>query len=242
MSNKKNNPIDNKKNKSSKKKNNTTENDSDSITERKEIISEVVDIIKIELDKKLGSIKNDIVSDIKEMNQRQKVPEPNIESSSPISPPPLPQQPFDIAGMIKKLSGKDGSVSANQLQSMISGAQQQIQTPAPNNGKPIDMKDLTAGQVEYMKMQNQQNMMMTMMTSVLPLLMQPQQSSTITEMMSRVFMEKINSSITMDKLMVTSMQKLLMGNMKTVTDHATATDNLMTPITDALSKTAVNNG
>jgi len=151
-----------------------TENDSDSITERKEIVSEVVDILKIELDKKLGSIKNDIIMDVKEVLDKINTSKPNVDSSSitssPISPPPSasPPQSFDIAGMIKKLSGKDGSVSASDISSLISGAQQQIQNPMANkDGTPLDIDKLSEGQLKYLSTQQNHQLMVQLLPSLI---------------------------------------------------------------------------
>jgi len=162
-------------------------NESNNNIEKKEIVNEIVNILKPEInkklqsiqsgissdiDKKLSTIKNDIITDVKEVLDKINTSKPNVDSSSksssPIPPPSSSQQPFDIIGMLKKFSGKDGSVSASDISSLISGAQQQIQNPmADKDGTPLDVSKLSEGQLKYLSTQQNHQLMVQLLPSLI---------------------------------------------------------------------------
>jgi len=190
------------------------------------IVDKVVEKLKPEINKKLQSIqsrisndieikmaevKSDIIISMKEIienMEKSKVPTPNVNQ------PNMGQPNVDIAKIMKMLSGKDGE---SFDMSKVAALMNQVQTPpmTNNNGKPIDMADMTPGQVEYMKMQNQQQMI----TTILPMLLQSQSGdgdSMLGKMANNMLMKNLQSANISSDLYNKHLNKMMFKeNMKT---------------------------
>ena len=174
-----------------------------------EVQKKVVDNLKPELNKKIESLRSDILADFKEMIEKSNVPQPKVDTNQNLG---------SIMSMLK-----DGNVDLSKISQLIS----QPQNIMGSNGQPIDIDKLSEGQLKWMQFQQQNQMMMT----VLPLILgqQTQRNPMINEMMNRIFLEKINSSIYMDKAMLQGMIKMMGSNMQV------PQTNLTTPVSDAIS-------
>ena len=163
---------------------------------KNEITKQVIDALKPELSKHIENLRSDILSDFKELPvQKVPVPTPQIPSGTPAAGTP------DLSGIVNMLNS--GNLDMGKISQMIGGMTSQPMTQA--NGQPLDMAKLTPGQLDYMKSQEQNKMIAT----ILPLLIGQGggQNTMITEMMNRIFLEKINSSLYMDKAMLQMMVK-----------------------------------
>lgn len=196
-----------------------------------EIVNQIVKLLKPELDHKIESLRSDLNADFEERIAKIKIPAPSVATPGNVTP----GNGFNMDGIMKALQGKDGGIDMNAISSMM---QNQQASPMTNkDGSLIDIKELSAGQIEFMKMQRQDKMIMTFM----PLLMgqmNQQGNPMINEMMNRLFMEKISSSLYMDRAMMQGMVKMFSGG-KMPEGFAGMQQNLSTPINDAISKTAI---
>ena len=186
----------------------------------REVSKQVVKELKPEIEKKVTSVRNDLAADVAE-----KVKAINIQ---PATAPAPAGAPAGLSQLVDSLKG--GNIDLSQIGSILG----QIRPAAPSmpmgsDGKPLDLDTLTPGQIKYIEMQEKQSSMSMMMQLLPALLGQGQQNPLFGEMIQRIFMEKIYSSIYMDRAMMTGMAKMF--GAKVPPDPG-----LTTPITDQIAK------
>lgn len=181
------------------------------MTERKsntaKIVESVVNEIKPQMQDFLAEMRKDILADVAERLSKVQVPQPQTQAAPDLS---------QLTGMLK-----DGNLDLGEIQKFIGSAPSANQVPAG------DLSKLNPQQMEYMKHQQ----MMELITRVLPSIISNQQQTNpmMQELMSRIFLEKINSSIYMDKVMIGQMAKSIGVDMPQST-------GLTTPVSDQLTK------
>ena len=176
------------------------------------IKSEIVQELKADLKEHIITLREDLRADLAE----RPAPAPAPVQAPAVGP--------DISGIMDMLKG--GNLDMSKITQLMGNMQS-----APRldeKGQPIDMSKLTEGQIEFMKMEQQNKMLMTF----LPLLFGNTAgggNQVLTEMMNRIFLEKINSSLYMDKMIIQNMAKN-MGIKETPPDTG-----LTTPISNMLN-------
>ncbi len=192
---------------------------------KKSLISDIVAELKPQLQEHIMNIKNDIQNDMAENRIIQKPPPimPKTENISPGN-----NMPNGFSDILNQL--KSGDIDMTKISGLIGGMQNQ-QIPTGPGGQPLDWDKLSDGQIKYMTQQNQNQMI----TTLLPLLIgnQSQGNPMITEMMNRIFLEKINSSLYMDKMMIGGMIKKFGGEMPPET-------GLTSPVSTMINKMNAN--
>lgn len=172
------------------------------------IVKDVIDALKPQLKEHIESLRSDLQSDFQEAIKKNSVPLPNVAPQG-LSAPAAPGGGIDLKGIMDKLQN-GGEVDINAIQSMIGQASAPATVGA--NGQPIDMANLTPGQIEYMKM-TQQN---SMITQFLPMILQKmggQGNSMMNEVMQRMFYEKIFQGGQMDKMVMQHMARSMGQNL-----------------------------
>ena len=179
----------------------------------KQIISAVVEQLKPELKNHIENARSDILTDVQEIMKKQNVPTPNTS--------------MDVSSLISGL--KDGNMDLSELTKFI--PQQ-----APMAGMPKDLPP--EQQLEFMKMQNQNQLMGMILPHLLKGLM-PQQNDMVQQMMQRIFVEQL-SSVSMNQRAQSMMIAKLVGSPDLLNQLNTNYKNLTQPIDQALDKQAVN--
>ena len=182
----------------------------------KDLVSEVVAQLKPELKNHIESLRSDILSDVTEMMKKNSVPTPNTS--------------LDVNSLVSQL--KDGNLDLSSISNMLPQA-----TPQPMP------KDLTPEQhMEYLKMQNQNQMMTALLPHVLKLIM-PQQNDFINQAMSRIFAEQM-SSIAINQRAQSMMMAKVAGSPELLNQINNNYNALTKPLDQAIDKTptGVNNG
>lgn len=187
--------------------------------ESDDTVKQVVDQLKPEIKTAMDNLRADLHADMEEKLKKMKVTPPQV--NQPQAPPPQ----MDLSKIMGMIQGQNGQIDMNAISSMMS------QMPS---SPPIDVDKLSEGQMAWMKSEQQNKMIMT----ILPLLFQQQQGNPMmAEMMNRIFMEKISSSLHMDKVMMNAMVKGW-GGQQMPDGFTNMQSNLVTPIHDAVSKAA----
>ena len=180
----------------------------------KDLVSEVVAQLKPELKNHIESLRSDILSDVTEMMKKNSVPTPNTS--------------LDVNSLVSQL--KDGNLDLSSITNMIPQA-----TP-----QPIP-KDLTPEQhMEYLKMQNQNQMLTALLPHVLKLIM-PQQNEFVGQMMNRIFMEQMSSVVTNQRAQSMMIAKLV-GSPDLLNQLNRNYEAMTKPLDQAIDKTALNPG
>ena len=182
------------------------------------IVSAVVEQLKPELKNHIENARSDILTDVQEIIKKTNVPTPNTS--------------MDVSGLINGL--KDGNMDLTQLTKFI--PQQ-----APAMGMPKDLPP--EQQLEFMKMQNQ-NQLMAMLLPHLLKTMMPQQNDFMNQMMARIFTEQM-SSISMNQRAQSTMMAKMAQDPKLVQQINDNYNALTKPIDQALDSrpvTGVSNG
>ena len=182
----------------------------------KDLVSEVVAQLKPELKNHIESLRGDILADVNEMMKKKSVPTPNTS--------------LDVNSLVSQL--KDGNLDLSSITNMIPQA-----TPQPMP------KDLSPEQhMEYLKMQNQNQMMTALLPHVLKLIM-PQQNEFINQAMSRIFAEQM-SSIAINQRAQSMMMAKVAGSPELLSQINNNYNALTKPLDQAIDKTptGVNNG
>ena len=132
-------------------------------------------------------IRNDIASDVAEQISKIKVPAPATEN-----------KPADLAALKDVL--KDGNLDLSKIGSLMGSLPNQTSMKLPDIGK------MNPAQMEFMK--HQQTMELIGKIAPAVIAGQSQQGSPMMmELMNRIFLEKIGSSMYMDKVMISAMAK-----------------------------------
>ena len=183
------------------------------------IISKVVNVLKPELQKEIQALRLDITNDLREQIDK-------IQSSPAIVPsnttPTVPNTSTpDLSSIMTML--KDGNLDMTKISQLIN--QVPNHSLVSTNGQPMDMSKLTDGQIEFIKMEQQNKMIMTF----LPLLLQNQggTSGLMGEVMQRLLMDKINAGIHMEKMIVNKMVKDMGGEPMPSTNLSTPTSDMI---------------
>ncbi|MDA8040859.1 MAG: hypothetical protein MPJ22_00355 [Pirellulales bacterium] len=193
------------------------------------IIQGVVDQLKPELEKKLTTVRNDLAADLAEQVAALQ--------AVPPAPAPTPVQaaptgaPAGAAAVMPQIveALKGGNIDLSKIGALL-GQVGAPQMPTGPGGMPLDVDKLSEGQMKFLQMQNQ-NQQMSMLMQVLPMLIGQGGggNAMLTEMMNRIFLEKITSSIYMDKAIITKLAQSIGAPPPPDT-------GLTTPITDSVSK------
>lgn len=183
------------------------------------IVSQVVEQLKPELKNHIENVRSDILTDVQEIIKKTKVPQPNTS--------------MDVSSLINGL--KDGNMDLSQLAGLIPGAP----SAAPMAAMP---KDLDPNQqLEFMKMQNQNQLMGMILPHLLKSLM-PQQNDIVNQMMSRIFAEQM-SSISINQRAQSMMMAKMAGSPELINQLNQNYKNLTQPLDQSLdNKQAVQNG
>lgn len=183
----------------------------------KSIVSQVVEQLKPELKNHIENVRSDILADVQEIIKKTKVPQPNTS--------------MDVSGLINGL--KDGNMDLSQLAGLIPNM-----PTAPMAAMP---KDLDPNQqLEFMKMQNQNQLMGMILPHLLKSLM-PQQNDVVNQMMSRIFAEQM-SSISINQRAQSMMMAKMAGSPELINQLNQNYKNLTQPLDSSLDKQAVQNG
>ena len=199
-----------------------------------QIVGDIVKTLKTEISKKIDNLRSDLHADFDEKLKRANVQTPNTTTEQ------QPANGFDMNKLMNSLQGKDGKgIDMTEISKMMGGFQQSKPMTNPD-GSLIDMKTLTLGQIEYLKMERQDKMLGMLMPLLMGSMNQNQSNPMIAEMMQRLFMEKIGSTVYMDKLMMQFMMKIAGGG-KLPPGFENMQNNLTSPVTDAISQTTTRN-
>lgn len=149
-------------------------------------INPVIMDLKNSLQDAVQTIRNDLAADVAEQISKIKIPEPAIES-----------KPADM-GAIKDLL-KDGNIDLSKIGSLMGNIPSQTSMP------PADIGKMSPQQMDFMKHQQ----MMELIGRIAPAVIagQNQSNPMMAELMQRIFMEKISSSLYMDRAMINMMAK-----------------------------------
>ena len=190
-----------------------------------EIVKAVVDQLKPELDKKIISVRNDLANDIVE-----KLKAIQIQPSTAPEPGAAPVgAPAGLGQLMESLKG--GNIDLSKIGSILGSMQAPAAPLAGPGGVPLDIEKLTPGQIEYMKMQKQDQQMGMLMQFLPALIGQNQGSPFMGEMVQRIFMENVASQIWMNRTMMQGISKMFTGGKAIVPDTG-----LTTPITDSVNQ------
>ena len=148
---------------------------------------ETLETMKATLKDAVVMIRNDIASDVAEQISKIKIPKPATES-----------KPADMTALQNVL--KDGNIDLSKIGSLMGSLPNQTSMNLPDIGK------MSPAQMEFMK--HQQTMELIGKIAPAVIAGQAQQTSPVmAELMNRIFMEKIGSSMYMDKVMIAAMAK-----------------------------------
>ena len=183
--------------------------------EQPSIVQQVVDELKPELKNHIENLRADILADVKEMTKKNTIPAPNTS--------------LDVNSLVSQL--KDGNLDLSSITSMIPQA-----TPmaAPKDLSPEQ-------QMEYMKMQNQNQMMVTLLPHLLKMIT-PQENGFLNQMMTRIFAEQM-SSVAINQRAQSMMIAKMAGSPELLNQINQNYNALSKPLDNALDKQPVaNNG
>lgn len=175
------------------------------------VVSSVIEQLKPEIQNHIENLRADILSDVQEMTKKNNVP--------------TPKTGVDVSSLISGL--QNGNMDLSQLS-------QFIPQNTPGNSMPKDL-DPTQ-QIEYLKMQNQ-NQLFMLLPQLLKLFM-PQQNDFMNQMMSRIFAEQM-SSISMNQRAQSTMMAKMAQDPKLVQQINDNYNALTKPIDDALDSRPV---
>lgn len=188
-----------------------------------DLVNDVVETLKPQLAEHIKTLRSDLQNDFQEAIKKLSIPSPQVAAAVPAVPAvPAAGGGIDLKGIMDKLQN-GGDIDINAITSMIG----QANTPAAvgANGAPVDMDNLTTGQIAYMKMTQQNGLIAQLLPMIIQKFGGNQGGGALQEIMQRVFYEKIFTGQQMDQMVMQQMAKSM--------GHALPTSNFMTGFNQA---------
>lgn len=183
---------------------------------------EIINDIQPKLQESFSVLKEDLLNDIHELIEK-KTYKPNTEAPKGGS--------INFEEVMKAIKGNDGNMDLSKIGQLMASQ------PMPQNMP--DMKDMSEGQIAFMKQQQQNQMLMTVLPAVLGQQQQHPLTALFQEMMQRNFLDTIVDASIQRKTIQNALAK------KMGMEISSVDVGLMNPVVEAtknLGKQAVNNG
>ena len=183
------------------------------------IVDKVVDRLMPELATFTENLRRDVLADVGEKLKKVQAPMP------------------DISGLAKLIGGTSGGDGASTSAPAGGGgldlsAVSNLMTMA--NNVPVNYEKLTDKQIEAMKADRNHKLLLTLAPQILQALLQQQTTNPLmAEMMNRIFLDKVASSVMFDRAMMQKMIGDQAGLAKTIQQQHAQSAWLTDPITQA---------